>query len=309
MTNKILVIKHGSFGDIVQINGCLRDIRENYKDNEIYILTAPAFRSYFERCPYVDRVIVDERKSRWNIFYLLKIKDIIKNLKFQKVFDLQNSSRTEFYRKYLSNSVEWISSRTILYSTETKEEFDRKSILERFQIQLSRAQINIQFTTKPQVSWMIDNEYNIPSNIKKNYVVIFPFSSKENRFYRVWPYFKELLEFMKKKYSNIDYIIVPGPDELKESKNFDINILTNKNKATDFYQLAKILVGAKFVIANNTGPAHLAAHLGCKGLVILGADYSAKQLGIETNNFSSISCKNLTNLTVQTVIEKIDSHL
>ena len=43
MTNKILVIKHGSFGDIIQINGCLRDIRENYIDNEIYILTTPAF--------------------------------------------------------------------------------------------------------------------------------------------------------------------------------------------------------------------------------------------------------------------------
>ena len=98
MTNKILVIKHGSFGDIIQINGCLRDIRENYIDNEIYILTTPAFRSYFEKCPYIDKVIVDERKSRWNIFYLLKIKDVITNLKFQKIFDLQNSRRTEFYR-------------------------------------------------------------------------------------------------------------------------------------------------------------------------------------------------------------------
>ena len=83
MTNTILVIKHGSFGDIIQINGCLRDIRENYEDSEIYILTTPAFRSYFERCPYVDKVIIDERKSRWNIFYLLKIRDIIKNLKFE----------------------------------------------------------------------------------------------------------------------------------------------------------------------------------------------------------------------------------
>ena len=106
MTNKILVIKHGSFGDIIQINGCLRDIRENYIDNEIYILTTPAFRSYFERCPYIDKVIVDERKSRWNIFYLLKIKDVITNLKFQKVFDLQNSSRTKFYKNYLLKDVE-----------------------------------------------------------------------------------------------------------------------------------------------------------------------------------------------------------
>ena len=176
MTNTILVIKHGSFGDIIQINGCLRDIRENYEDSEIYILTTPTFRSYFERCPYVDKVIIDERKSRWNIFYLLKIRDYIKNFKFEKVFDLQNSSRTEFYRKYLSNSVEWISSRTILKPNEKKEEFDKKSILERFQIQLSRANVDVQYTQNPQVTWMIDEEFAIPSSIKKIILRFSPFA-------------------------------------------------------------------------------------------------------------------------------------
>ena len=74
------------------------------------------------------------------------IMDTTINLKFQKIFDLQNSRRTEFYRKYLSNSIEWISSRTILNPNERKEEFDKKSILERFNIQLSRANVNVQFT-------------------------------------------------------------------------------------------------------------------------------------------------------------------
>ena len=307
MTNKILVIKHGSFGDIIQINGCLRDIRENYIDNEIYILTTPAFRSYFERCPYIDKVIVDERKSRWNIFYLLKIKDIIINLKFQKVFDLQNSRRTEFYRKYLSNSIEWISSRTILNPNERKEEFDKKSILERFQIQLSRANVNVQYTQNPQVTWMIDKEFAIPSSIKKNYIILFPFCSIKHR-QKLWPHYQDLVAKLNTKYPDIDIIIVPGPGEYEKAKAYNVKILMNNGEHTNFFQLSKILAGAKYVISNDTGPAHLAAHLGCKGLTIFGSHTSPEKVSIQTDNFHSISSKNLYELTPETVIEKIDSH-
>ena len=307
MTNKILVIKHGSFGDIIQINGCLRDIRENYEGNEIYILTTPSFRPYFERCPYIDKVIVDERKSRWNVFYLLKIRDIINNLKFQKVFDLQNSSRTEFYRKYLSNSVEWISSRTILNPNESKEEFDKKSILERFQIQLSRANVNVQYTQNPQVTWMIDKEFAIPSSIKKNYIILFPFCSIKHR-QKLWPHYQDLVAKLNTKYPDIDIIIVPGPGEYEKAKAYNVKILMNNGDHTNFFQLSKILAGSKYVISNDTGPAHLAAHLGCKGLAIFGSHTSPEKVSIQTDNFHSISSKNLYELTPETVIEKIDSH-
>ena len=38
--SNILIIKHGSLGDIVQISGVLKDIREKYNNNEkIFILT------------------------------------------------------------------------------------------------------------------------------------------------------------------------------------------------------------------------------------------------------------------------------
>jgi len=74
MVKNILVIKHGSFGDIIQINGCLRDIREHYLDHKIYILTTSAFKNYFDKCPFIDEAILDERKSRLNLIYLFKFK-------------------------------------------------------------------------------------------------------------------------------------------------------------------------------------------------------------------------------------------
>ena len=40
--SNILVIKHGSLGDIVQISGALRDIRENYND-KIDVLNGIAY--------------------------------------------------------------------------------------------------------------------------------------------------------------------------------------------------------------------------------------------------------------------------
>ena len=48
MVKNILVIKHGSFGDIIQINGCLKDIREHYSKHKIYILTTPAFNNCWQ---------------------------------------------------------------------------------------------------------------------------------------------------------------------------------------------------------------------------------------------------------------------
>ena len=37
--SNILIIKHGSLGDIVQISGVLKDIRKTHDNDKIYLLT------------------------------------------------------------------------------------------------------------------------------------------------------------------------------------------------------------------------------------------------------------------------------
>ena len=307
MVKNILVIKHGSFGDIIQINGCLRDIREHYSKYKIYILTTPAYNNYFSKCPFVDKVILDKRKSRWNFIYLYRLKQLFTQYKFERVFDLQNSYRTEFYRKYLSSS-EWISSRTILGLNETKKDFDKKSILERFKIQLSRAKIDTKFSEKPQVSWMVDNDFQISSEIKKNYIVLFPFCSPKHH-QKIWPYYEELISKFKLKFPDMDIVIAPGPGEIKAASKYNVKLCLHNNQPTNFFQLAKLLIGAKYVISNDTGPAHLAAHLGCRGLALFGGHTTPEKVSIETGSFLSISSKNISNISIEEVFDKIDSHL
>jgi len=72
--SNILIIKHGSLGDIAQISGVIRDIRETYNKEKIFILTTAPYVDLLSRCPYVDGVLIDKRLPRWNILYFLKLK-------------------------------------------------------------------------------------------------------------------------------------------------------------------------------------------------------------------------------------------
>jgi ADP-heptose:LPS heptosyltransferase len=44
--SNILIIKHGSLGDIAQASGAIQDISEFYKDDDIYLLTLNHILSY-----------------------------------------------------------------------------------------------------------------------------------------------------------------------------------------------------------------------------------------------------------------------
>ena len=122
--SNILIIKHGSLGDIVQISGVIKDIREANKDKKIFILTTLPYVELYTGCPYLDGVIIDKRLPRWNIFYLIKLRRTLSKFNFEKVFDLQNSSRTSFYRKFILRISDWSSTETTLKKGEKKKDFD-----------------------------------------------------------------------------------------------------------------------------------------------------------------------------------------
>ena len=149
--SNILIIKHGSLGDIVQISGVLRDIRENHPEDKIYILTTAPYVELLSICPYVDGTLLDRRLPRWNILYLLKLKKLLKKFNFTQVYDLQNSSRTSFYRKYLLKISKWSSTETTLDKGENKKDFDKDSVLKRFEIQLNRSGNKTKYTLKPDL--------------------------------------------------------------------------------------------------------------------------------------------------------------
>ena len=74
--SNILIIKHGSLGDIAQISGAIQDIKENHSEDKVFILTTSPYQKLFNKCPYIEEVYIDQRLSRLNLFYLMKLKMI-----------------------------------------------------------------------------------------------------------------------------------------------------------------------------------------------------------------------------------------
>ena len=303
--SNILIIKHGSLGDIAQISGALRDIREAYKDKKIFMLTTLPYVELLSKCRYFDGVLVDQRLPRWNFFYLLKLKKMLSKYNFDLIIDLQNSSRTSFYRKFLFKNIEWSSTKTTLPKGKKKADFDKDSVLSRFDIQLKNSGIKTKYTLNPDFSWAVVNVDNIINQyFGKKFILIFPFCSPKLS-HKKWPHYNHLIQIIKSRHKNIEVAIAPGPQELDDSKNINSIIIKNKNKALTILELAGLINKSSYVIANDTGPAHMAAHLGKKGIVLFGHHTTAKKVSIETNKFKAITTENLNLLTAEQVYNQI----
>ncbi len=49
--SNILVIKHGSLGDIAQASGAIQDIFENHKGDKLYLLTTKPYLELLKKKP------------------------------------------------------------------------------------------------------------------------------------------------------------------------------------------------------------------------------------------------------------------
>ncbi len=307
--SNILIIKHGSLGDIVQISGVLRDIRETCHDKKIFILTTFPYVELLSKCPFLDGVLLDKRLPRWNIFYLLKLKKMLKKFNFSHVYDLQNSPRTSFYRKFLLNASIWSSTETTLKEGEKKKDFDKESVLQRFKVQLDEAKIKTNYTLKPDFSWAVVNVDKIVNqHFGGKFILFFPFCSPQLK-HKKWPYFNDLIKIIRERHKNFETVIAPATPEMEEAKQIESLLITNNNKSLNIMELAGLIKKASFVVANDTGPAHMAAHLGQKGVTLFGFHTTPKKVSIETDKFKAIVTDDLKSLSAENVYLKIKEYL
>ena len=307
--SNILIIKHGSLGDIVQISGAMRDIRETYVDKKIFILTTNPYVELLSKCKYLDGVLIDKRLPRWNIFYLIKLKKMLSKFNFDLIIDLQNSSRTSFYRKYLLMNIKWCSAETTPHKDKKKSDFDKDSVLKRLEFQLRTSDISTHFTLKPDFSWAIVNVDKIVNQyFGKKFILLFPFCSPELA-HKKWPYYNLLIKIIKFNHDNIEIAIAPGPLELEDAKKINSITITNNNNSLNISELAGLINKSNYVIANDTGPAHMTAHLGKKGIALFGHHTTAKKVSIETDKFKVITVKDLSLLSPEQVYSEIKDKL
>tara|TARA_B100001175_G_scaffold28089_1_gene20613 strand:+ start:60 stop:1001 length:942 start_codon:yes stop_codon:yes gene_type:complete len=309
--SNILIIKHGSLGDIAQACGAIQDISENHKKDQIHLLTTKPYFELFKKNPFIHNVILDKRLSRFNLIYLYQLTRSLKNFNFQKVYDLQNSSRTTFYKNILfpkAKSNKWSSSETTLPADIVKEEFDKNPVLDRFDHQLKTSGLQTTNTMMPNFSWACSNIDNIKNKYDlKEYIVLFPFCSAHLKI-KKWPYYNELIQLIKSKYNDkYKIVIVPGPSEIKDTKDINAMPILDGEKILNISQLSSLIKDSSFIIANDTGPAHMAAHLNAKGLTLFGKHTTAFKVSIERENFKAIQVEDLNKLSAEKVFKRLSN--
>ncbi len=308
--SNILIIKHGSLGDLIQANGAIKDIKDFHSNSKVLLLTSSQYSYFMSSCPYIDGVITDKRLPRWNIFYLAKLKKLLESYNFTHVFDLQNSNRTIFYRKFILKKPIWSSTLDTLGPGQKKKDFDEEGVLQRMEIQLSKSGIKTKFTKNIDLTW---THSDIKRLLKKytngEYILLFPFCSKRHLNKR-WPYYKELVSKLKQNYKNeFSILTAPGPGEIDEAHKLNTKVVLVDNEPVDIIILINLIKNAKFIISNDTGPAHICSHLNKKGLVLFGSHTSPNKVSIGNTNFKTIQASNLKDLTCGNVLQEIKKNL
>jgi ADP-heptose:LPS heptosyltransferase len=297
--DKLLVIKHGAFGDMVQADGALRDIRAGCPETEIVLLTTPSYRKMMDRCPHIDRILVDPRAPLWQVGELVHLFRMVRAERFKRVIDLQKSGRSRHYRRLLFRDAEWIGK---LPGPQPP------SLIESFKPQLEHAGIPARHCLSPDVSWMAEDVSALlrAEGVRAPYIALIPGCSASQPQKR-WPYYPELAAALIER--GYQAVTAPGPDELELAKAIPGITLLGPSGYLNWFELADVLKGACFVVGNDTGPSHVAACLGRPGLALFGPPVSAASSGIRRGAFDALEVPDLRNLTPETVLDEVLARL
>ena len=182
--------------------------------------------------------------------------------------------------------------------------------MDRFNFQLTKSGLNTKNTLKPDFSWACQNIDEIKKRYDlKKYILLFPFCSPHLTVKR-WPYYNDLIKLILSKFGDeYKLITAPGPKELANAKEIDATPILDNDKSLGISQLATLIKDSSFVVANDTGPAHIAAHVGANGLTLFGKHISASKVSIERDNFKPIQVEDLNKLSAEKVLERLSDNL
>ncbi len=300
---KILIIKHGSLGDIILALSAFASIRAYYYNSNIYLLTEKKYFDFFKKSPYVDFLIEDNRNENLLTSFNKKIK--LFHEKFDLIIDLQNSKRTSFYNLLfrIFRSGKTCSSRpfaNIRYNIPNQgDETVSSGLINQLKL------IGVKKNTHINYSWL---ETELKEKIIKPLALIIPGVSKRG-YYKQWqPYkFAEIAKYLESL--NYEICVVGTKKDEKsvlpiiKSCNYVINKI-DQSPPEVIYSLA---LNSKIIFSNDTGPGHIAA-LAKNNFIWIVNNNSVSQanlpFGKHVYKIQSLSVKDISSQEVIRFIEK-----
>ncbi len=295
---KILVIKHGALGDVIQATEAFRTIKEAHKNDIIVAMTRKPFVDFIKKMSFFNEVIIDSY-PKISIVNYYKTLSLIAS--FDKVYDLQHSRRTKRYFKLLN-----LFGKLPITSTIPVKINRDISAFDIFREQLKIENIN-NYGTVPYLDFMKENieHFNLPANFA---LIVAGCSARG--IHKQWTPegFAEVTEYLILK--NITPVFV-GTDHDLEIINKIIKLIKkpdfiNLCSKTNLNQLASIARKAKLALTVDTGPAHIIGGVGCKTFIMFNNKYTnAKKSLAIGKSVIGLEYSNLLTVSADQIIERL----
>lgn len=266
MTERILVIKLAALGDFVQAFGPFAAIRAHHPRAEITLLTTPPYAELAGRSPWFDRIWTDGRPGWGDLPGLWRLARRLRGAGFDRVYDLQTSSRSSRYRLLVGRGVEWSGIAPGASHPHANPLRDFMHTIERQREQLEMA--GIRDFPPPDLSWLDADVSGF--GLPERFALLIPGASP-GRPGKRWP-----AERYGTLAAGLDLpaVVVGGPPEAPLAAAIAARApgtidLTGR---TSYAALGAVARRAAYAIGNDTGPTHLVAAAGCPTLVLFGAE-------------------------------------
>jgi ADP-heptose:LPS heptosyltransferase len=268
---RILVIRLGALGDLVQSMGPAAAIRRHHAGAHIVLLTGAAFAELGRAAPYFDEVWVDERPSFGNLAGVLRLRRRLRGGRFDRVYDLQTSDRSGFYF-YLMTGLrrrpQWSGIVRFASHRHGGPERVRLHTIDRQREQLRIA--GIAETPLPEISWAARDTGRFA--LEAPFVLLVPGGSA-HRPEKRWPIgrYAELARRLAAR--GLLPVVLGGAIEapLGAAIRERCPAARDLTGDTGFGEIAGLGRRARRAIGNDTGPMHLLVAAGCPATVLFSA--------------------------------------
>ena len=267
---RILVIKHGALGDMVQAMDAFASLRAAHKSDHLAVLTSPPFIDLLTASPYFDEVLEDDRAPIYRVGSWLKMRRLFRS-GWSRIYDFQCSSRTRRYFRYFirSTGIEFMGAAK--GASHPIPNFEGVNNRDRMLITAGLGGVK---SVTANLDWLGGGD-NLLGDVKlpRRYAILLPGCSPAKPSKR-W----SAAGYAGLAKGLIDQGITPVLAGTKHdaSAAADIEIILPEISSilgqTNIDQLCQVFRGAVAVIGNDTGPVFLAARMGTPTVMIMGAD-------------------------------------
>jgi ADP-heptose:LPS heptosyltransferase len=263
---RVLVIKLAALGDFAQAFGPFAAIRAHHPTTRITLLTTRPYAALARLSPWFDEVIEDGRPDWTDIPAVLRLARRLHEARFDRVYDLQTSSRSSRYRWFVGRRAEWSGIAPGASHPHANPARDAMHTVERQREQLEMA--GIRDFPAPDLAWLDADvaRFGLPDR----FCLLVPGASP-GRPAKRWPteHFAALAAGL-----DMPAAVLGGPAEAPLA----VAILAAAPAAIDltgrttFAEIGALARRAAFAVGNDTGPTHLLAACGCPTLALFGQD-------------------------------------